>query len=113
MSVVKFPGKSQSGASSDGGGGGVEARIARLESDVEHIKTTLADIKVELRATRDSTSAEIGSLRNDLGSLRSEHAADYRSLRDKMDTEFRWVLLAFSAGFMTLLGAMAKGFGWL
>ena len=40
---------------SNGGDGtfdGMEARVARLESDVSHIKTTLADIKIDIRELR-------------------------------------------------------------
>ncbi len=40
---------------SNGGDGtsiGMEARVARLESDVDHIKTTLTDIKIDIRELR-------------------------------------------------------------
>jgi hypothetical protein len=30
----------------------MEARVARLESDVDHIKTTLTDIKIDIRELR-------------------------------------------------------------
>jgi hypothetical protein len=34
---------------SGGGGGDMEARIAKLESDVEHIKTDVSEIKTDIR----------------------------------------------------------------
>ena len=34
----------------------MEARIARLESDVGHLRTDVADIKVDLRALRDKVA---------------------------------------------------------
>lgn len=53
-----------------GGGGGtydgmLEARVARLEADVEHIKNDIGDLKQTLR----STSADVGSLRVDVARL--------------------------------------------
>ncbi len=48
--------------SSGGGGNDMEARVAKLESDVEHIRTDVSDIKVELRT------------------FKTEHAKDFRML---------------------------------
>lgn len=36
----------------DGGGDGLEARIARLESDVQHIQTDVAGIREDVRELR-------------------------------------------------------------
>ena len=51
---------------SDGGGGtsgGMEARIARLESDMEHVKKSVADIATDMKAVR----ASINDVKVDLG----------------------------------------------
>lgn len=70
-----------------GGAGGnnnnMEARIARIESDMEHVKTDVADIK-----------------------------NDVRRLQDKIDSNFKFILVAFGSQFVILVGIMAKGFGW-
>ncbi|MFZ5584497.1 MAG: hypothetical protein ACOZHQ_01075 [Thermodesulfobacteriota bacterium] len=71
-------------SSGSGGGDRTEARIAKLESDVENIKANISDIK-----------------------------ADIRGLRDKIDMHFliTWGGLFFVA--LGLAGLMAKGFKWL
>jgi hypothetical protein len=64
--------------------GHMEARVARLEASVGHIQTDIADLKQDLRDFRRS-----------------------------VDTRFLWLLGAYAAGFIVLLGTMAHGFGWL
>lgn len=68
----------------DGTSGGMEARVAKLESDVSHIRSDIGEIK-----------------------------ADIRDLRGKVDLHLLLLLSAFGAGFLALLGMMAKGFHWL
>lgn len=51
---------------SDGGGGtsgGMEARVARLESDMEHVKKSVADMATDVKAVRTS----LGDIKVDLG----------------------------------------------
>ena len=55
----------------------MEADIARLESDVEHLRTHLADAKAEVRALRDKMDAmaerfdkKLEALRERIGSVR-------------------------------------------
>lgn len=58
---------------SGGGGGGMESRVAKLESDVEHIKTSIIDIKNDMRIVT-----------SDIGSLKTEAAL----IAQKMDNHF-------------------------
>ncbi|OTA16539.1 hypothetical protein Xbed_03466 [Xenorhabdus beddingii] len=46
----------------DGGGGDMESRVARLESDVEHIKTTMNDMKSDLK----SVTNDVGVMKTDV-----------------------------------------------
>jgi outer membrane murein-binding lipoprotein Lpp len=48
-----------------GGGtsGGMEARVARLESDMEHVKKSVADIAMDVKAVRTS----LGDVKVELG----------------------------------------------
>ncbi len=70
---------------SGGGGGGfmLEARVAKLESDVEHIKFTMQEIKDDVRE------------------LRRDHRTDFRLLFG--------AIITVALG---LAGIMAKGFHW-
>ena len=77
----------------------MEARVARLESDVAHLRTDVAEIKTDLRAMRERLEDKIDHLES--------------KLELKIDNKFAWLLslqLATTAG---LLGAMARGFGWI
>ncbi len=72
------------GEPTDGGEPPMEARIARLESDVEYIKRDIAEIKADLKDFR----AEV-----------------------RQDAHILWAALFAVA--LGLAGMMAKGFGWL
>jgi hypothetical protein len=74
----------ETASSGTGGGGHVEARVAKLESDVENIKVNVADIK-----------------------------ADIRGLRDKLDRQFLVTWGGLIAAVLGLAWLMAKGFKWL
>lgn len=67
-----------------GGGNSMEARVARLESHVEHIDTTLSDIK-----------------------------QDIRDIKKDAKSDFRILFGALIAVALGLAGLMAKGFHWL
>lgn len=69
----------------------MEERLARLETSVEHVQT------------------EVSELRQDLRDFRSETHGRFLSLENK----FLWVMAAIGASFATLLGFMARGFGWI
>jgi putative component of toxin-antitoxin plasmid stabilization module len=84
ISAPQFPGRGVDGADGGGHDGGMEARIARLESAAEHMQGDLRDIK-----------------------------ADIRDLRTDARTDFRLLFGALIAVALGLTGVMAKGFGWL
>ncbi len=68
----------------NGGDGDMQARVAKLESDVEHMKNTLKEIKDDVR----------------------EIKRDARS-------DFRILFGALITVALGLAGLMAKGFNWL
>ena len=73
----------------------VEARIAQLESDVAHLRSDVGEMKTDVRALRDRMDTRVDRLES------------------KMDSQFVWLIslhLALAAG---ILGAMARGFGWI
>jgi hypothetical protein len=69
----------------------MEARVARLEADVEYIKRDVSEIKTILHG----------------------HAGKFDGLRDRLDRDFRILFGALIAASLGLAGLMAKGFGWL
>jgi len=76
--VIKFPSTYK-----PPGDEGLEARVARLESHVEHIDTTLTDIK-----------------------------QDIREIKKEMSSNLKWSIGVTITLFSLLAGMMAKGFHW-
>ncbi|EOD7312979.1 MULTISPECIES: hypothetical protein [Proteus] len=68
----------------DGGGGDMELRVAKLESDVEYIKRDISEIK-----------------------------DDIKDIKKDAKSDFRMLFGAIIAVALGLAGLMAKGFGWL
>lgn len=102
---VKGPWTSKPPIAHDGDGphdGGMEARVARLESDMGHVKSDMAEVKVETRLHREG-----------LTSFSKEVSAEFRAVRKEMQTDFRLLFGALIAVALGLAGIMAKGFGWL
>jgi len=56
--IINFPSGNYR-AGSDQGGGHMEARVAKLEAHVEHIDTTLTDIKNDIREMRKTINANL------------------------------------------------------
>jgi len=80
----------------------LESRVARIESDVAHLCTQVADIKTDLRSLRDK-----------LDRLGDRMNKEFASLRESIAGAKVWgfgLALTIGAG---LLGAMARGFGWI
>lgn len=94
------------GAIEYGGGpphdGGMEARVAKLESDIQHVVRTLDELKADGRAHRDA-----------LVRFSSEVNGEFRAVRKEMRDDFRLLFGAIIAVALSLAGLMAKGFGWL
>ena len=65
----------------------MEARIAKLESDMDHVKTTLDDIKVDIRDGRK----------------------DMNSFKDEMHTDFKWMTRMM----MVLVGVIIAAIGMI
>jgi hypothetical protein len=109
----------------------MEARIARLESDVTHLLSDVADIKAHVRGLRDRV--EIGNTksmeRTDSAANRLDHQFDkvasdmdakFQRLGDKIDRLTQslartqvWAVLLCVALAGGLAGTMARGFGWM
>ncbi|MCA6972119.1 MULTISPECIES: hypothetical protein [Pectobacterium] len=85
VTIGRFPQHREKGSDSSGGGGGMlEARVGKVESDVEHIKNTMKDIK-----------------------------DDVREIKRDSRTDFRLLFGAIIAVALGLAGLIARGFHWL
>ena len=80
----------------------MEARIARIESDVAHLRTDVSDIKIDLRSLRDKVDL--------MGVKLAETKAN---LERAIASAKIWVLLILIGYGTAILGAMARGFGWI
>jgi len=87
----------------------MEARIARLESDVAHLCTDVADIKLDVRSLRDKVDL--------LGTKLSENTEKLVEMKGSFESSIAsaktWTLLIMIGFGTTILGAMARGFGWI
>jgi len=102
----------------------MEARIARLESDVGHLRSDVAEIKVDVRSLRDRIDA-VGSQLNAridaVGSQLSAKIDQYwaqsnakaESLAGSIASAKTWALTLYIALAAVMLGTMARGFGWV
>ena len=84
----------------------MEARIARLESDVSHLRTDVADIKIDLRSLRDKIEAMFTKLSEKIEGVEQR-------LNARFDSTTRWALALYVALAAAMLGAMGRGFGWI
>ena len=80
----------------------MEARIARLESDVNHIRGDLSDVKSDVRALRDRIDA-----------LDLRLSAKIDALKDELHSAKVWALLLYFALAAGMYATMARGFGWI
>ncbi|WP_246550171.1 hypothetical protein [Photorhabdus caribbeanensis] len=83
------------GGSGGGGDEMLEARVARLESDVEHIKKSIDEVKTDVREMKKDTRT------------------DFKEMKSDARTDFRLLFGAIIAVALGLAGLMAKGFHWI
>jgi hypothetical protein len=87
----------------------MEGRLAKVESDVAHLRTEVADLKADHRQLRETVIALtkfVYDLRDEMHSsfVRLEAKIDKKSLQDRLWT---------GGLILTVLGVMAHGFKWL
>ena len=102
----------------------LEVRVARIESDVEHIKTVTTDLRAEVRRTNDKIDALDKKVEGKLDALDKKFDGKFDALDKKFDGKFDslinklhsatiWAILLYVALAGTLLGVLAKGFKWI
>jgi uncharacterized coiled-coil protein SlyX len=91
----------------------LEVRVARIESDVQHINEVTTDLRMELRRTNDKidvTNKRIDEVRD---ALTTKIDDKFDSLKEKLHSVTVWALLLYIALAGTLLTVLAKGFRWI
>jgi peptidoglycan hydrolase CwlO-like protein len=98
----------------------LKVQVARLESDVQHILTDVADIKVELRRTNDrldKLDAKIDGVDNSLNAkidgLDKRLTDKIDGVRQELSSMKVWALGMYITLSSSLLFVMAKGFHWM
>ena len=91
-------------------------RIARLESDVEHIQADVTELKADVRKVNE----QVGVIKDSLRDFRMQVEKRFAQLEGQIETRFAqldksraldkvWWLLSLG----TVLGVMARGFKWI
>lgn len=89
--------------------GGMEARVAKLESDMTHVLSALGDIRADGRSHRDGLTAFARDINGEFGKVNGE----FGKVRHEMKVDFRLLFGALIAVALGLAGLIAKGFHWL
>jgi uncharacterized protein YlxW (UPF0749 family) len=80
-------------------------RIARLESDVEHIQTDVSELKADVRKLKE----KVDTIKEAVGDLKAQMETRFAKLDMSRALDKGWWLLMSAS----LLGVMARGFKWL
>ncbi|MBN5149974.1 hypothetical protein JAK23_10825 [Stenotrophomonas maltophilia] len=82
--------------------GGMEARVAKLESTLEYVQRDVAEIRADLKKMADQLNA-----------FGKDVNGEFRAIRAEAKTDFRLLFGALITVALGLAGLMAKGFGWI
>ena len=91
----------------------MEARIARLESDMAHVRSDVAEIKTDVRSLRDRMDARFDFVDAKFGGKLDGVNARIDTLVDSLASAKVWALVLYIALAGGLFGTLARGFGWL
>ena len=91
----------------------MEARIARVESDITHLLSDVSDIKADVRGLRDRIDAVANQLNGKIDNVASQLNAKFDDLRDAFAAAKIWALFLYIVLAGINLGALARGLGWI
>lgn len=98
----------------------MEARIARLESDVSHLCSDAGEIKLDVRALRDKLDGVSLHLTNriDAAAAQLNERADRQNSKiDALVNDLAkskvWAVMLYMSLAALNFGALARGFGWI
>jgi len=91
----------------------MEARIARLESDIGHLRSDVTEVKVDLRSLRDQLNSRIDWLAEQTNNRFDSVITKIDALSDAVASTRTWTLTVLVIFAALISGAMARGFGWI
>ena len=91
----------------------MEARIARVESDVTHLLSDVSYIKADVRGLRDRIDAVANQLNGKIDNVASQLNAKFDGLRDSFAAAKIWALFLYIALAGIKLDTLAHGLGWI
>ena len=91
----------------------MEARIARLESDIGHLRSDVTEIKVGLRSLRDQFVSRVDRLAEQTDNRFDSVIAKLDGLGGSVASTRIWTLTFLVTFAAMVFGTMARGFGWI
>jgi hypothetical protein len=91
------------------GAGALDLRVTKIESDLAHVSSSVANIEIDLRDMRKSMDQRFEAANGEFKAVRAEMSVEFRAVRTKMSTEFKAVRAEMSAGFESVRAEMAAG----
>jgi uncharacterized coiled-coil protein SlyX len=91
----------------------MEARIARLESDIGHLRSNVTEVKVDLRSLRDQLNSRFDRLAEQTSNRFDSVIAKIDGLSDLVASIRTWTLTVLATFAALVFGTMARGFGWI
>ena len=90
----------------------MEARIARLESDIGHLRSDVTEVKVDLRSLRDQLGSRIERLAEQTNNKFDSAIAKIDDLGHSVASARTWTLTVLATFAAMVFSTMARGFGW-
>jgi hypothetical protein len=92
---------------------GMEARIARLESDVGHIRSDLADVKQDVRELRARIDKGFDEARDRTDAMDVRLSDRITGIHKELASAKLWALILFIAQAGAVYGTLARTMGWI
>jgi hypothetical protein len=87
--------------------GGLDLRVAKIESDVAHISSSVANTEIDLRDMRKSMDQRFEATHCEFKAVRAEMSAEFKAVRAEMSAGFGALRAEMSAGFEALRAEMS------
>ena len=90
----------------------LSVRVAKMQSDVQHIQSDVSDIKTDLRALNQRTDSGFRETTEKIHAAQTDLVAKINAVQGSLDATKVWALLLYVAQSGTLLYIMARSLKW-